>query len=63
MKVLTKEEFIEMNKERLQPIYDQLESKHAVDGEKQVDEILEHEYDMYLEQIREIQKVGYWRYD
>lgn len=55
MKVLTKEEFIELNKERLQPIYDQLEQAHAVDGEKQIEDILEHEYTMYLNQMKEIQ--------
>ena len=55
MKVLTKEEFFELNKERLQPLYDQLESTHAVDAEKQIDDILEHEYAMYMNQVREVQ--------
>lgn len=56
MRVLTKEEFFELNKERLEPLYQQLEIQHEVDGEKEVDEILEHEYKMYLAQVKEIQR-------
>lgn len=57
MRVLTKEEFFELNKERLEPLYKELEIQHDIDGEKNVDEILEHEYKMYLNQVKEIQKL------